>query len=252
MNKTPIEWCSRSWNPVTGCLHPCRYVYCYNTMKKSAILNRFGAKYINETGRAVYEKVWRSRETGECHVARRGEINPYGFDPTFYPHRLEEPLHEREFQRVFVVDTGDLFGEWVPKEWIEKVLNITRQCMQHTFMLLTKNPQRYADFTFPSNCWCGTTVNSDKDAHRAETLRNIKAPVRYLSIEPLLGEITFQLRDFQWVIIGAMTGKNPVVPETACIERIVSPCRAYQIPLFLKNNLAKYYPEKVQDFPSAA
>lgn len=117
-------------------------------------------------------------------------------------------------------------------------------------MLLTKNPKRYADFTFPRNCWCGTSVNSDKDLHRAEALRSIKAPVRYLSIEPLLGEITFRLEGFQWVILCAMTGKNPVVPEPAWVERIVSQSRVNQIPLFLKNNLLKYYPERVQEFPN--
>jgi protein gp37 len=114
---------------------------------------------------------------------------------------------------------------------------------------LTKNPKRYADFTFPGNCWCGTTVNSEKDAHRAEILREVKTPVRYLSIEPLLGEITFGLKGFDWIILGAMTGKNPVIPETTWIEGVVSQCRDNQIPLFLKNNLLKYYPERVQDFP---
>lgn len=79
-------------------------------MKPSLPLSKFGARYINEAGEAVYEKNWRSQETGECHVASKGEVNPFGFDPTFYPHRLEEPLRERTSQKVFIVDTGDLFG----------------------------------------------------------------------------------------------------------------------------------------------
>lgn len=106
MNKTTIEWCDYSWNPVSGCLHPWRNVYCYNTLKATSPLNRFGAKYLDTEGKAVYEKNWRARETGECHVAQKGEVTPYGFDPTFYPHRLDEPLKEKNPGKVFVVDTG--------------------------------------------------------------------------------------------------------------------------------------------------
>lgn len=110
MNKTTIEWCDYSWNPVSGCLHPCRNVYCYNTLKATSPLNRLGARHLDADGKSVYEKNWRSRESGECHIARKGEVNPYGFDPTFYPHRLEEPLKENSPGKVFVVDTGDIFG----------------------------------------------------------------------------------------------------------------------------------------------
>lgn len=148
---------------------------------------------------------------------------------------------EKNQGNVLVVDTGNLFGAWIPKKWIDEVMGIAGQCPQHTFLFLTKNPTRYADFSFPEKCLCGTSVNSDKDAHRAEILREVKTPVRYLSIEPLLGDITFSLEGFQWVILGTMTGKNPVIPETAWIERIVAQCRENQIPLFLKNNLLKYY-----------
>ncbi len=27
MNKTKIEWCDSTWNPVTGCRHGCEYCY---------------------------------------------------------------------------------------------------------------------------------------------------------------------------------------------------------------------------------
>ena len=27
MDKTKIDWCDSSWNPVTGCLHGCEYCY---------------------------------------------------------------------------------------------------------------------------------------------------------------------------------------------------------------------------------
>lgn len=39
MNKTKIEWCDFSWNPITGCLHGCPYCYA----RRIAI--RFGRSF---------------------------------------------------------------------------------------------------------------------------------------------------------------------------------------------------------------
>src|SRR5271169_1957577 len=153
MNKTNIEWCTMSWNPVTGCFHLCRKTYCYNTIKSTSPLNRFGARYADQNGVMLREPDWQNRETGKCHLAKQGEIYPFGYDPTFYRHRLVEPEKMKAPQRIFVVDTGDLFGAWVPQEWITDVIDVTTRCPQHTFILLTKNPARYLEFNFPANCW---------------------------------------------------------------------------------------------------
>lgn len=37
MKKTKIDWCDSSWNPVTGCLHECKYCYA------RSIANRFSS-----------------------------------------------------------------------------------------------------------------------------------------------------------------------------------------------------------------
>lgn len=250
MNKTTIEWCDESWNPITGCKHPCRNTYCYNTIKATSPLNRFGAAYFNQNGIKVREKNWKQRETGGCHVAQKGEIYPYGYDATLYPHRLAEPLKVDEPKKIFTVDTGDLMGSWVPKEWINSVLDITHHCPQHTFMLLTKNPARYQEFQFPANCWLGTTITCNADSIRADILKDVKAKVRFLSIEPLTGEVTFNLKGFEWVIVGAMTGKDSVVPDKAWVDGIVAQCVENKIPLFMKNNLTKHFPmQLIQQFP---
>ncbi len=182
-------------------------------------------------------------------MAKPGEIYPYGYDPTFYQHRLKEPLKVKTPSRIFTVDTGDLMGKWVPRSWIEIVLVIVSQCPWHTFMFLTKNPERFNEFAFPRNAWIGTTVNSDKDLQRAETLRNVQAPVRFLSIEPLLGEISFNFSGFEWIIVGAQTGKNPAVPEKQWIDNILTETNKHDIPIFMKGNLKPYYPRTVQQLP---
>jgi protein gp37 len=248
MNKTSIEWCNFTWNPVTGCFHSCRNIYCYNTIKKTSPLNRFGAKYQDTSSLFVYEKNWKRRESGEIHEAKPGEVYPFGYDPTFYPHRLSQPLKVKTPGRIFTVDTGDLFGKWVPSIWIENVLSSVHQCPWHTFIFLSKNPSRFQEFTFPENAWIGTTVNSDKDQKRADILQGIDAPVRFLSIEPLLGEISFSLEGFQWIIIGAQTGGNPVKPDSQWIADILKNIDL-DVPVFMKNNLKSFYAEIRQEFP---
>ena len=144
-----------------------------------------------------------------CAVAK-GEMYPYGYDPTFYLHRIREPYKVVEPALIFVSDTGDLFGKWVPRRWIKQVLQVAKDCGQHTFLFLTKNPAGYRGLSFTDNCWIGTSVSSDRDQRRVDILRGIDATIRYLSIEPLLGPVSFPLDGIHWVIVGAKTGGSGV------------------------------------------
>jgi len=117
-----------TWNPVTGCLHFCRYCWARKLVQKR--LSRL-EKYKN------------------------------GFKPTFHSRELDR--HFKPGITVFVVSMGDLFGSWVPQEWIESVLDIIRKNPQTTFLLLTKNPSRYHEFDIPDNCLLGTTIETDLD-----------------------------------------------------------------------------------------
>ena len=74
-------------------------------MKRTSFLNRFGATY-KKNGVFIREAIWKSRESGQTHVTENGEIYPYVFYPTFYPHRLKEPFEGKEPAKIFVVDAG--------------------------------------------------------------------------------------------------------------------------------------------------
>lgn len=106
------------------------------------------------------------------------------------------------------------------------------------------------EYEFPNNSWAGTSANSDKDDEKASTIKSVKANVRYLSIEPLLGDITFDLSGIQWLIIGAQTGKNPVAPKIEWIENILQQADNLNIPVFMKKNIEPYYDKTLlQQFP---
>ena len=192
-----IDWAKWSWNPFTGCWgpggtaeKPARCPYCY-------------AKEQSER----FPAIW-----------------PKGFDPDFHEHRLEAPtntkipaakVNEPGINNVFLGSMTDFFGDYIPKDWIDRVFDKVKKSPQWTYLILTKNPQRVREFLpFPENVWVGTTVDIQARVQPAEdAFQDIDATVKYLSCEPLLEPLTFSRLDlFDWVIIGAQS-KTTTQPE---------------------------------------
>lgn len=175
-----IEWAKWSWNPITGCLHNCPYCYARD------IANRF---------------------------------YPEKFEPTFRPERLTAPVNTRVpaeaetdlgWRNVFTCSMADLFGKWVPEEWIRAVLGQVGTNPQWNFLFLTKFPIRLAEFDFPDNAWVGTTVDCQARVANAEkAFRRVNAKVKWLSVEPMLEPLHFtDIGAFQWVVIGGASGST--------------------------------------------
>ena len=170
-----IDWAKWSWNRVTGCEHGCPYCYA------------------RDIANSMY---------------------PMKFEPAFWPARLGAPSCTKvpdkaetdvSYRNVFTVSMGDLFGKWVPEEWIRAVLDVVRDCPQWNFIFSTKNPQRYAEFSpFPKNAWIGTTVDRQARVEVAEEVfKKIEAKVKWLSVEPMLEPLEFKHLDrFQWLVMG--------------------------------------------------
>ena len=59
-----------------------------------------------------------------------------------HPERLEEALHWRRPRRAGVCFTSDLFHDQVPDDSIDKVFAVMALTPQHTYLLLTKRPER--------------------------------------------------------------------------------------------------------------
>jgi protein gp37 len=175
-----IEWARWSWNPVTGCLHNCAYCYARD-------------------------------------IAMR--FYPQQFAPTFLPHRLTAPAktvvperaaQEIGYRNVFVCSMADLFGKWVPEDWITAVFERVRAHPEWNFLFLTKFPQRLAERDWPDNAWCGTTVDTQERVKIAEkAFRGVTAGVRWLSVEPMMERLTFtSLEMFNWIVIGGATAST--------------------------------------------
>lgn len=144
---------------------------------------------------------------------------------------------------------ADLFGEWVPEEWIIEVFEACKKGPQHNYIFLTKNPKRYIELCqkglLPQedNFWFGSSATRPSDHYSWFTDQKSHW---FLSMEPLLeefGEINPGAVKPEWVIIGAETGnrKDKVIPRRAWIENLVDQCRQHGIPVFMKDSLTDIF-----------
>jgi protein gp37 len=218
-----IDWAKWSWNPVTGCKHGCKYCYARDIAN-----HRFG-----------------------------------GFEPKEHLHRLAAPRltripdskkDEPGIHNVFVCSMADLFGDWVPDEWIEKVLNAVRDNPQWNYLFLTKNPKRLSGIDWPEQAWVGTTVDCQARVEPAEeAFKNVNANVKFVSVEPFQEQLEFHHLDrFDWVIIGGRSKSSGMAagqPESIWVERLVWQARKAKCKVYFKPNLKygpKEYPERRQ------
>lgn len=266
MEKTKIETFDATWNPVVGCLHGCEYCYARD------IAHRFGG-WTDSDGDMHHDEILKNESkirelVKPLKVFREGQTifsgkwqnapYPYDFIPTFHRYRLNDYVGKKG-RNIFVCSMADLFGSWVPDEWIKEVFAACEKALQHNYLFLTKNPGRYIELSrkglLPNRHWYGYSATKQSDLwefHHADdcTVKNL-----FVSIEPMLEPMNPGFCSHcpaDWVIIGAETGrrKDKVVPKREWIERIVMECKYSDIPLFMKSSLAEIWGEPlIQEFP---
>lgn len=241
MNKTKIEWCESTWNPVTGCLHGCEYCYARKIAER---FRPFDLPHLTE--KWIYKGI-NELDTPIITACKDGKERvcayPYGFEPTLHRYRLNE-YEKKKGRTIFVCSMADLFGEWVPDSWIEAVFEACEKAPQHRYLFLTKNPQRYGELAkagkLPQreNMWYGSTL----DSMRAKRYPSRICDNTFVSIEPLTEYMNVGLGSFgmaEWVIIGAETGnrKDKVVPEKEWIDKICEAADITHMAVFMKDSL---------------
>lgn len=216
---TSIEWTEVTWNPVTGCdrVSP----GCDNCYALSL------AKRLKAMGSPRYQNDGDPRTSGP------------GFGVTWHEDLLDLPLRWRKPRRVFVNSMSDLFHPAVPDKFIASVFDTMKAAEQHTFQILTKRPQRLASLAaslpWPPNVWMGVSVENAAYRFRIDHLRRIPAKVRFLSLEPLLGDVgVLDLSSIRWVIVGGESGPNARPLEEAWVISIRDQCVDAGVAFFFK------------------
>lgn len=256
--KSSIEWTDVTWNPVRGCSlvsEGCRNCYA---MQQAHRFSGPGQPYEGLT----YGPRW----TGKIKLV---------------PNALDEPLHWKKSRRIFVNSMSDLFHEEVPDEFIHEVFATIRQTPQHVYEILTKRPERMREFIagylrpreamgwangFYSHVWLGVSVENQATAdERIPILLQTPAAVRFVSAEPLLGPVDFDvpwppdfplgtdpngdtfdslrfddcnslapLGHLDWVIVGGESGPGARGCDVAWIRSIKNQCQEAGVPVFVK------------------
>lgn len=180
--KSPIEWTESTWNPVTGC------------DKISAGCKNCYAEQLSRRLKAMGQKNY---------------VN--GFKLTLQPHMLELPLKWKKPQMIFVNSMSDLFHKDVPVDYIRQVFDVMNRAHWHRFQVLTKRAERVAELSdsldWSDNIWMGVSVENKNFVHRIDRLRETKARIKFLSLEPLLSPLkNLNLTNIDWVIVGGESG----------------------------------------------
>jgi protein gp37 len=241
---TKIEWCDETINPI-------------------------------RTADGGYHCTKVSEGCQNCYAERMnkrfGNGKPFDHTPTEFvldEKQLDKPLHWKKPRMIFVCSMGDLFHEDVPHSAIQKVLYRVRMAKQHTFLILTKRPDRMRAFFmqyyvqgFIPNLWLGVTAENQKRAdERIPILLQIPAAVRFVSVEPMLGPVDLlsndylggcincevcldnpgtcvncaQNRKLDWIICGCETGRGARPTNIEWIRGLKNQCVAAGVPFFLK------------------
>jgi len=222
MGDTAIQWCDKTWNPVTGCtkVSPgCAHCYA------EGVAERFWAtQYPPVVDEVPFSRGRIGMKDGQVNLVPR----PRQFtDVQTHKDRLLAPLSWRKPVRVFVNSMSDLFHEDVPDGFIDYVFAVMALAPQHTFQILTKRPERMRAYLSQHdiglqwllrlnvaperhrdrwsyqaadavrwtrqglpNVWLGVSVENQHCAdERIPLLLQTPAAVRFLSCEPLIGPV---------------------------------------------------------------
>ncbi|MDH2350798.1 DUF5131 family protein [Bradyrhizobium sp. SSUT18] len=221
MAETSIEWTDATWNPVAGCtvLSP-GCTNCY-AMRMAARLEAMGVeKYRGLTRKSGGRAVW----TGKLTLDRRA---------------LEAPKAWRKPRQIFVNSMSDLFHANVPESFVREVWSTMQATPQHTYQILTKRPNRMAEITeaLPTlqNVWLGASVENADCLDRINDLRRVRAAIRFISFEPLLGSVaTADLSGIHWAIVGGESGPRARSMDPKWVDEIEIACRRNGTAFFFK------------------
>ena len=231
-DKSRIEWTDATWNPITGCTRVSKGCeHCY--------AERLAATRMKHHPSRVGLTDEHGRWNGQVRINEEW---------------LDQPLCWKKPRRIFVCAHSDLFHEAVPSEWIARVFAVMLGCPQHVFQILTKRPGRMLRYlTGPRsigilpNVWLGVSAeNQDTLNERVWELMATPAAVRFVSLEPLLEEVTVFSIDgpvdqqdtkdpaIHWVIGGGESGPGARPMHPQWVRSIRGQCEMVGCPFFFK------------------
>lgn len=213
-DSSAIEWTNATWNPTTGC------------ERVSAGCDNCYALRFSERFRGV-----------------KGHYFEHGFDVQLRELMLSKPAAWKKPRFIFVNSMSDLFHHDIPDSYIGQVFDVMELVDRHVYQVLTKRPERmvrflskrYGDKSVPKHIWLGTSVENNAARWRVDMLRKVNVPVRFLSVEPMLGPIDeVPLDGIEWVIVGGESGPKRRLMNSQWVRDVRDRCVSSRVAFFFK------------------
>jgi protein gp37 len=254
-----IEWCHATFNPWRGCTKVsagCANCYADKLSKRNP--GTLGVWGPEGTRVVAAESYWRQPIAWDREAAAAGERRrvfcasladvgedwrgpPLGSDGRrlYARHNAGGPYWVGCDQPLSDQDARRLAGSELTMQGVRDRIVRTFTPLAHLdLLLLTKRPgnlSRFFPAEFLSRCWVGASVEDARRKDRIDVLRTIPAAVRFLSLEPLLGDLgELDLAGIHWVIAGGESGPDarPMHPEW--VQSVRDQCVAASVPFFFK------------------
>jgi protein gp37 len=231
-----IEWCDSTFNPFIGC-----------TKVSPGCDNCYAEKLMDHR---MHKVTWGAGQA-RVRTSAANWSKPIAWNKAHAEFFAE---HGRR-QRVFCASLADVFDNAVDPAWRRDLFELIEQTPNLDWMLLTKRIGNVRDMVplpwiskpfqhgpdptniypagWPANVWLGATVVNQEEADRdIPKLLAVPAARRFLSMEPLLGPVSFagmfanpadmrdgtnMLEELDWVIVGGESGPGarPMHPDWA-------------------------------------
>jgi len=217
MGNTQIPYAEKVWNPVVGCSPAgagCANCWAAR-LASTRLAHLWPYKGLAKAGR------WMGRV--RCNVEH-----------------VEDPIHWRKPQRIFVASMGDVLHEQVDLAVLEMLWNIMRVCDHHTFVVFTKRVGRLIPLLGPTlpilpNVWLIASASTQAEVdQQTGWLVQCLARIRGLSLEPLLESVNVNLNGLSWVIVGGESGPNARYFDPRWGDRIRRQCKAVGVAYYAK------------------
>jgi protein gp37 len=274
---TSIEWTDATWNPIRA-------------RRGATGKTGWHCTHVSEGCRNCYAESINKRLGTQLEYKGGHEKN---IDIYLDEKALLAPLRWKRPKMVFVCSMTDAFADFVHDEWLDKMFAVAALCPQHTFQWLTKRPARARDYLnarngmgnasickainqIPANLgnrhgalemplpnvWLGVSAEDQKTAdERIPVLLDTPAAVRWLSAEPLIGEIDlhclpwpksrvtpvddlsygidplrYTKAHLNWVVTGGESGAKARPAHPDWFRQIRDQCAAAKVPYLHKQN----------------
>ena len=222
--RSAIEWTDATFNPWWGCerVSPA-CAHCY----ADAMARRWGHRLWGDDRRR--------RFFGDAHWRQPISWNRDA-------ERSRTPL------KVFCASMADVFEDHEELEpWRKRLWDLINVTPWLRWQLLTKRPENVARMVpwqeWPAHVWIGTSIENARHTFRAEILRELPAPVRFVSAEPLLGGLfengrpmrkPLDLEGLHWIIAGGESGPRARPTTEVWLRELRDACREAGVAFFLK------------------